>query len=66
MLQKVEERGARTEQRASADAAFAIAMEEVEIAAEQVRDVLRSFSSAAGPRPTSNSARSSPPRATSC
>jgi hypothetical protein len=47
MLQKVRNDALASEQRASADAAFAIAMEEVKIAAEQVRDVLRSFSPAA-------------------
>ncbi len=51
MLQKVRDQALATEQRASADAAFAIAMEEVKIAAEQVRDVLRNFSSAAAGSP---------------
>jgi hypothetical protein len=51
MLQKVRNDALATEQRASADAAFALAMEEVKIAAEQVRDVLRSFAPAAAPDP---------------
>src|SRR5262245_9565535 len=52
MLQKVRNDQLAIEQRASSDAAFAIAMEEVKLAAEQVRDVLRELTPAAAAPPS--------------
>ena len=51
MLQKVRDQALATEQRASADASFAAAMQGVRTSAERVRDLLRTFSPAAASPP---------------